>query len=139
MSRGLVTFIHFVLDVGVTEISVKTGSIKWAGTDDKVSITICDASENCCSTPLNNPGNDRAKGAVDVYTNPDTLGACSEAAMAKGDLTVTLAKERSDGWYVDWAEIQLAGGMSYSCLFDLWLDDNAEYSGSKTVQCSVNW
>ena len=134
----MVTCLDFVLDVGVTEISVKTGSMKWADTDDKVSITICDASENCCTTPLNKPGNDRVKGAVDVYTNPDNLGACSGVAMNKGDLTVTLAKERSDGWYVDWAEIKLARGMSYSCLFDLWLVDNTGYSRSKTVQCPVN-
>ena len=134
---GVVTFISFVLDVWVTEISVKTGSMKWADTDDAVSITICDASENCWSTRLNKPGNGRAKGAVDVYFNPDKIGACNDVAMGKGDLSVTLEKVKSDGWYVDWAEIKIARGMS--CLFDLWLDHNTGYSRYKTVQCPVNW
>ena len=107
-----------------------------ADTDDAASITICDMSGDCCSTPLNNPDiNDREKGRVDTYSGPDDLGQCFNFVMGKGDLSVTLEKERSDGWFVEWTEIKLAGGMSFNCAFNIWLDNDNGHSRSETVQC----
>ena len=81
-----------------------------ASTDDAVSMTVCD-SQHCCTAVLNNAGDDRKKGHVDMYADPAILGLCLTTRM-KGQLTATLIKENSDGWYVDWAQIRLARGNS---------------------------
>ena len=124
------------LDVGITEISIQTGSIKAADTKDPATITVCDVSGGCCSNPLDVPGyNDRAQGHVDTYNGPDVLGQCYDFVPARGDLTVTLEKTRSDGWYVQWTKVKLSCGRSFTCNFNTWLDIDVGYSNSETVQC----
>ena len=105
-----------------------------ASTDDAVSMTVCD-SQHCCTAVLNNAGDDRKKGHVDMYADPAILGTCLTTRM-RGQLTATLTKEKSDGWYVDWAQIRLARGYSFTCMFNNWLDDNSGYTTSMTVSCN---
>ena len=127
---------HNSLDVGITEISTETGSMRHAGTNDPVTITVCDVSGGCCSNPLNVPGyDDRVQGHVDTYNGPDVLGQCYDFVPARGDLTVTLEKTRSNGWNVQWTKIELSGGRTFTCNFNIWLDDASGYSNSETVQC----
>jgi len=123
-------------NVGITEISTETGSMRHAGTNDPVTITVCDVSGGCCSNPLNVPGyDDRVQGHVDTYNGPDVLGQCYDFVPARGDLTVTLEKTRSNGWNVQWTKIELSGGRTFTCNFNIWLDDASGYSNSETVQC----
>ena len=70
-----------------------------AGTDDGVNMTVCDAANNCCTSVLDNPGDDWKKGAVDTFSDQTTLGDCSSMRL-KGQLTATLSKDGSDGWQV---------------------------------------
>jgi len=123
-------------NVGITEISTETGSMRSADTDDSVTITVCDVSGGCCSNPLNIPSyDDRAVGHVDTYNRPDVLGQCYRFVPARGDLTVTLEKTGSDGWNVQWTKVKLSGGRSFTCNFNIWLDNDNGHSNSETAQC----
>ena len=124
-----------VVDVGVTRISTKTGSSRYSGTNDNIIMSVCDNAGTCCSTALDNPGDDFKRNAVDTYTNPKGLGECLTTAMS-GPITATLSKDGSDGWYVDWAQVQLAGGVLHTCNFTSWLDDASGYSREIAVQCN---
>ena len=115
-------------------ISTKTESRRSADTNDNVSMTVCDTTGSCCTSVLNNVGNDRKRGHVDTYTDPSVLGECFTTHM-KGQLNVTLTKDRTNGWYVDWAQVSLARGISFTCMFNSWLDDSTGYSNQMTVQC----
>ena len=107
-----------------------------AGTNDPVTITICDVSGGCCSNHLNIQGyNDREPGHVDTYNNPDVLGQCYNFVPAAGDLTVTLDKTKSNGWNVQWAKVIMSGGKTFTCNFNVWLDNDNGYSNSESVQC----
>ena len=123
------------LDVGVTRITTKTGTSRSSGTNDNVSMGVCDGNGTCCSTVLNNPGDDRKVGRVDTYTNPKGLGECFTTAM-RGPIRATLSKDGSDGWYVNWAQVQLAKGVFHTCNFTSWLDDASGYSREMTVDCN---
>ena len=70
-----------------------------AGTDDNVNITVCDSSDNCCTSVIDNPGDDRKVKAVNTYSDQTVLGECSSMRM-KGQLRATLSKDGSDGWYL---------------------------------------
>ena len=67
------------------EISSKIGSMKWANTNDPVSI-IFEASKHCCLAPLYTP---------EEYCFMTIL---------------TLTNKTSDGWKMEWAEIKHARG-----------------------------
>jgi len=126
-------------DVVITEISVKTNSEGRASSgNDAASITICDKSGDCCSTPLDNPGiADRVRDTTDTYSGSGVLGQCFNFVMGQGDLKVTLEKEGDDGWTIDWAKINLAGGMSFNCPFNIFLDNDGVHSRTATVFCSL--
>ena len=76
---------HFppeLFSVGVTEISVKTGDESSAGTDAGADLEICDGLGNCCQTlGLDNHGNDREKGQIDVYSG-SLLSNCSQVRVS---------------------------------------------------------
>ena len=94
-------------------------------------MTVCYITGSCGTAVLNNAGDDRKKGHVDIYAAPAILGLCLTTRM-KGQLTATLIKENSDGWYVDWAQIRLARGNSLTCMFNNLLDGGSGYSTSMT-------
>eukprot|EP00092_Neocalanus_flemingeri_P104760 GFUD01134224.1.p1 GENE.GFUD01134224.1~~GFUD01134224.1.p1 ORF type:complete len:1144 (-),score=169.25 GFUD01134224.1:293-3652(-) len=122
-------------DAGITEVWIKTGSQAKAKTNDKITIKICDSAEKCCKAILDNPAEtDRMRSALDKYSNPDVLGSCFDSHL-DGELSMTLQKDGSNGWYVDWAKIFLGQGTSFSCSFGLWLDNDPGYYNSNTVQC----
>ena len=110
--------------------------MRYADTNDHVDMKICDNSGNCCESDLDIKSyDDRKKGKVDKYTDPEILANCIETRM-KGQLFATLSKDRSNGWYVEWAKIQMTRGRSFTCMFNLWLDDSSGYENSKTVPCT---
>ena len=126
----------YISGFGVTEISTKTGSMKNAGTDDYVSLTVCDTTGACCTTALDNKSvDDRQKGRVDTFADSLVLGDCFNARL-DGQLTATLSKLKSDGWYVEWAKIKLSSGKSFTCLFNSWLDNSGGHKNSMTVTCN---
>ena len=133
----MITVIFFI-DVGVTEISTKTGSMRHAGTNDAVSIKICDGKEICCTTFLDTSGHDdHEKGHVDVFADPEDLASCISTRMnMKGGLTATLEKDGSDGWYAEWAQITLARGYAFTCTFGIWLDNDNGHTRSESAQCT---
>ena len=64
----------------MTEISIKTGIVKYAESDCGAELEICNVEGVCCKTSkLNNwPGDDREIGQTNVYTREIILGACAE-------------------------------------------------------------
>ena len=74
----------------------------------------------CCTAVLNCDDksiNDHKRGQVDMYAESSILGLCLTTRM-KGQLTATLKKDGSDAWYVDWAQIRLTRGNSFTCMFN---------------------
>ena len=72
------SFHQTLFSVGVTEISVKTGAESSAESDAVADVEICDGLGNCCQTlGLDNHGNDRQKGQIDVYSGY-LLSDCSQ-------------------------------------------------------------
>ena len=58
---------------------MKTGDERTAETDAVADVQICDGLGTCCQTEeLNNNGNDRQSGAVDVYSGQYYLSNCSQ-------------------------------------------------------------
>ena len=96
-------------------------------------MSVCDSAGTCCSTALRRDYGDYVeRNAVDTFTN---LGECLTTAMS-GPITATLSKDGSDGWYVNWAQVQFAGGFLHTCNFTSKLDDASGYSREITVQCN---
>ena len=99
---------------------------------------ICNKEGKCCTTILDDPAkDDQEKGNTDKYATASLLGNCF-AHSFNGDLTATLAKENSNGWFVEWAQIKFDDSVSYTCNFNTWLDDDSstpQYTNSKTVNC----
>ena len=97
---------------------------------------VCNTKGQCCSTPLADPSkDDREKGKVDKYDTASMLGECFNTNFW-GDLTATLSKDGSDGWYVDWAAIKFGSGRSFTCTFNNWLDNDTGYSNNMTAGCT---
>ena len=133
------SFLFIILVIppqSITEISAQTGWHKNAGTDDPVTISVCDVSGDCCSNSLNIPDHDdRVQGHLDTYSGPVVLGQCFNFVPTRGDLTVALEKPGSDGWNVQWTKVKLSGGRTFTCNFNIWLDNDNGHSNSETVQC----
>ena len=121
---------NVIIERGVATMVIKTSNRASAGTSDQVSIQVCDGTNSCCNADLGYP----VRSSQDKFSDPGDLGTCLNTTL-QGDLTVTLSKDGSDGWYPDWTKIVLQQGKTFFCTFDLWLDDNTGYSTSKTVQC----
>ena len=78
VTREIYIFTNSV-SVGVTEVKIKTGIVAYASTDATPSLKICDGLSACCDTSgLDNYGNDRPSGQVDVYQAEWQLGNCTE-------------------------------------------------------------
>ena len=121
---------------GISEIWTQTSTRKDADTDDAVTIQVCQMSANCCTSVLDDPDkNDHELGALGKYSN-SLLGEC-ENTYGQGQLAVTLEKDGSNGWYVDWVRILLDKGSSYTCSFDLMLDNDHDngYYETITLNC----
>ena len=72
-------FLKMYFIVGVTKVKIKTGTVPYASTDATPSLKICDHLGNCCNTlGLDNYGNDRPSGQVDVYQDGWQLGNCTK-------------------------------------------------------------
>ena len=88
----------------------------------------------CCTTILDDPAvNVRKNGNIDKFAGA-RLGDCSDQSFY-GDLTATLTKDGSDGWFVEWAKIKFDDSRSYTCNFNTFLDNSGKYSNSMTVNC----
>ena len=63
----------------MTEISIKTGTVKDAESDCGAELEICDDKGKCCKTSFldNKPGDDRESGQTNVYTKETILGLCA--------------------------------------------------------------
>ena len=64
-------------------ITVKTGAQVNAESLARVVLDLCGSEGGCCQTStdgrgLDNPGEDRRKGQIDVYTATSILGNCAE-------------------------------------------------------------
>ena len=114
---------------GIYEIWVQTGSVKNADAlNVEATIRVCDSIGNCCTTDLEDPEkDDRARGALDKYSNCLLYGCLDTPTV--GQLTITLEKEASNGWVVDWVKIFLVQGSSYTCHIGKWLLKSASHTG----------
>ena len=70
----------------VSSITIKTGTVKDAGSDCRAVMEICNKDGNCCQTTpegggLDNPGDDRESGQTDIYTNTALLGNCADEVI----------------------------------------------------------
>ena len=68
-----------VIGSSVVEIAIKTGDKDYAGTDVPMRMKICDEDDHCCLTAENlhsQFGNDRERGALDVYDQVNLLDNC---------------------------------------------------------------
>ena len=123
-------------------LSIKTGSIDNAATSATISTTICGSNGYCCNAILNDPQRELfKKDAIDNFSVPDgQLELCSNTSFSIV-ANMTLAMDgyvvSSDGWYVEWARIQLLDMTSFICPFNVWLDYSMSGSTStmKTVEC----
>ena len=94
---------------------------------------MCNTKGLCCNSTLDDPAkDDRANGNVDTYSTASMLVL---APTCGGDLTATLAKDGSNGWFVDYAEIRFGGNRSYTSNFRNWLDKDHGYNNCMTVDC----
>ena len=63
----------------MTKVKIKTGTVDYASTDATPYLKICDGLATCCETlGLDNYGNDRPSGQVDVYQAGWQLGNCTK-------------------------------------------------------------
>ena len=124
----------------INEIKIKTGDGKWSDTTENVWITVCDGSGLCCRTDLNPDGKKLKKGAVDTFSGSKVLGKCSSVKLA-GPLTAVVSKKKDDGWFVDWAEIELYNnkyakkGTTFKCSFGKWIDSAKGYCLALEADC----
>ena len=109
---------------------IKTADRGNAGTNDNVHIKICNSAANCCEANLGHP----RQAALEKISDPAILGSCFNTNVA-GDISATLSKDGTDGWYPEWVQIIPHQGRSFRCAFNLWLDDASGYSTNKTVSC----
>ena len=70
----------------VSAIATKTGTENYAASNARVMVEICDSQGTCCQTSsdgrgLDNPGQDRAIGQTDDYTNATILGNCAQEVI----------------------------------------------------------
>ena len=70
----------------MSKIATKTGTVRYAGSKARVVVKICDSRGTCCQTSsdgrgLDNSGEDRQIGQIDVYTDRAILGSCSQKVM----------------------------------------------------------
>ena len=87
VTREIYIFTNSV-SVGVTEVKIKTGIVAYASTDATPSLKICDGLNTCCDTSgLDNYGNDRPSGQVDVYQAEWQLGNCTEVDHKCGNFS----------------------------------------------------
>ena len=69
----------FILSVVVTKVRIKTGTLTHASTDATPDLQICDGLGSCCKTlGLDNSGNDRPSGQIDVYKGLELLADCTK-------------------------------------------------------------
>ena len=81
----------FILSVGVTKVKIKTGTLPHASSDATPDLQICDGLGTCCKTlGLDNSGNDRPSGQIDVYKGLEILADCTkvESIMISVDYDV---------------------------------------------------
>ena len=146
----------------MTEISVKTGDESSAGSDAVADLKICDGLGNCCQTlGLDNHGNDREKGQIDVYSGY-LLSNCSQVRVSlpfdvvlplfsfqhtfdpSGRWTVHLNLEdnaydavSANAWYVDWVRISTEDSdlkKQFICSIGAWLGGNMNYTIASNCQ-----
>ena len=70
----------------VATITVKTSAEEYAESSARVVLDLCGSEGGCCQTStegrgLDNPGEDRRKGQVDVYNTTSILGNCAEQVV----------------------------------------------------------
>ena len=69
----------FQVSVGVAEVKIKTGTEPYASTDATPFLEICDGLGTCCKTlGLDNSGDDRSSGQIDVYQDSWLLDSCNK-------------------------------------------------------------
>ena len=135
LSHKLINTSPFYSDPGISELQTKTATTDHANTDDNVTMEVCNKEGKCCTTILDDPAvNDREKGNIDKFAGASLLGDCFGLSF-NGDLTATLTKDNSDGWFVEWAKIKFDDSRSYTCNFNTFLDNSGKYSNSMTVNC----
>jgi len=99
----------------IFKILIKTGSDEWADTTHTRLIQICDGlyPNACCQTTLQ-----PAKiGETATYAEQQELGDCYDFAL-QDNVTVTLIAQSHNAWQVEWAKVQLVGGISWTCPCD---------------------
>ena len=67
-------------------ITVKTSAEVYADSSARVVLDLCGSEGGCCQTStdgggLDNPGEDRRKGQIDVYTATSILGNCAQQVV----------------------------------------------------------
>lgn len=132
--------------VGVSEISIMTGSRPDSQSDIRAVLRICDINNSCCETSSQGNGlddlskNDRESGQLDTYSSPAMLHTCTQAILEpSGPLTAQLTVSNpggSNAWFVDWIKLTDTNGLIYMCLMEAWLDDGPSlFPDSKTAFC----
>ena len=123
--------------MGIHAITTKTGTKKYSETTQSTMIKVCDITNSCCSTTLDRNGRNFKAGATNVFDQPQQLGECHDVMLDYTDeLTVTMSKMGSDGWFVDWVDVTLPHDVTFHCVFRMWLDDSTGYSlSSDPVKC----
>ena len=70
----------------MSEIKIKTGDGENDSSNCRAQMEICDDQGQCCQTSsegrgLHNPGKNRERGKIDVYSNKAVLGNCAQEVI----------------------------------------------------------
>merc|ERR1712013_934189 len=135
--------------VGVTSVSIKTGTESKAESDAVATLEICDSFNSCCKTQdLDKSGNDRKQGQTDVYEK-GYLGNCEEERLnpnsswtAKLELSSSFGNAlwRGDAWFVEWIRIMGTEHVEFGCQFNVWLEKEVitnKYKTSYKATCNI--
>ena len=84
----------------MTEISIKTGTVKRGESDCQAELKICDNKGKCCKTSFlnNEPGDDRESGQTDVYTKETILGACANEVRKLCSTNISFSSPGKSPW-----------------------------------------
>ena len=121
------------------EISTKTGTGEYADSGDSVTAILCNGSGECCSVQLDHPNDDvRQIGSLDVFSGFEELGQCSKITLDETGLKLTVKKtedDSTDGWKVDWVKVKVNQGITFTCPFNGYIDNDDGAPRERTVQC----
>ena len=109
----------------IVGLEIKTGTLAWAGTNDRITLSICDNESTCCyMNDVDDPNvDDHEPGHIDVYTDTELRG-CNQFHL-KSIFKIVAEISGSDGWNPEWFKIEMDDFVYFECdnLSGAWVDD----------------